>query len=611
MGSRWWGRSVIILVLQLSLGGAVAAKETVTQAYGNADKNFKAGNLTAAFSIAAGNLKRFPEHQPSRILVARIYYALGKVKLAAKHFKKIDRDFVAGDFAYEYGISFFSVKDWPRAIQGFKRVSKGSSDAPYARYYLGISYIRLREWQRAEGALARIPGLSPDFEMNRRQILSDLRDVIRRERSGAIIAATPIASMPVAPYYGPPPAVAQPPAGTVKAPAAAPPPKAPIKTGLELTVTPGMSALDKQTSNNYHGYGKDRTSLRKYEATSAVSAKYKFPAFSMGGQPHIGSQVNVAHALSQTVGTGETYIAYADDPQTIVEQVKPTVATSGKTTTGTVIPEIRLPITSFLAGKASYTFTEVYPELDPKRKQTTQGPSGQGELTFDIATVKGTASQLVLTKAGTDFEKTDTSFSGELSHAGEGFNLSLLAQQVDTKVTPAPPEGPVSIPLQTFLGVTTTITATVSRTFEDITVTLLAQNIGYETSDGLWVKLDEDQSTKGELGVTYTIGLGLSLQMQAAMTQLNGYKKYVDAPAQGNLADPPSAKVFAKTNGTAQAISTQFKFAPIDWGYGLVLYKYVTQTFVALDGGLGPAFEKVTPAQTTEFTLQFGVSKAF
>ena len=91
---------------------------TVTRTYIKADAAFKKGQVRRALKIISGNIKKYPAHEPSQLLLGRIYYRLGKVPQAAKAFGRVSPELLSADMAYEYGITFFITKNCDKAEIG-------------------------------------------------------------------------------------------------------------------------------------------------------------------------------------------------------------------------------------------------------------------------------------------------------------------------------------------------------------------------------------------------------------------------------------------------------------------------------------------------------------
>ena len=105
-------------------GTHVAFAQSVTVSFNKGRKLFEQGKLRAAYKVLAETAKKYPGHQPSQILLGRILFKSGKINAAAKRFRKVSADSITSDFAYEYGIVMFSVKQCDKAQAGFSRVTR-------------------------------------------------------------------------------------------------------------------------------------------------------------------------------------------------------------------------------------------------------------------------------------------------------------------------------------------------------------------------------------------------------------------------------------------------------------------------------------------------------
>ena len=114
-----------LLLLGLALASAPAHAESVTAMFSKAQKALKEGKTKSAYKSLIAIIKRYPDHEPSHLLLGHILFRASQIGKAYKHFKRVSPDLVTPDLGYEYGITMFQGKNCSKAIQGFARVPSG------------------------------------------------------------------------------------------------------------------------------------------------------------------------------------------------------------------------------------------------------------------------------------------------------------------------------------------------------------------------------------------------------------------------------------------------------------------------------------------------------
>ena len=109
---------------------------------GAATKLIRSGEFTRAFVLLKKILAKNPNDKKALFNMGRIYTYSGEYQKAATYFiQGGDLKALNSESAFDYGITFYNLKDYPRSIRGFKRVSGSSSRKDTARFYTGVSYF--------------------------------------------------------------------------------------------------------------------------------------------------------------------------------------------------------------------------------------------------------------------------------------------------------------------------------------------------------------------------------------------------------------------------------------------------------------------------------------
>ena len=125
-------------------------KDGIIKQFRKATKLYDDRKFAKAAKIYARILKRFPEHGPSKIQLAKSYYRLEKISTAYSVFKTIDPKYLDPETAYERSQSFYSQKKYKGALEGFEKIPKGHPLYDLAGYFGGISAVKIREYEKAD-----------------------------------------------------------------------------------------------------------------------------------------------------------------------------------------------------------------------------------------------------------------------------------------------------------------------------------------------------------------------------------------------------------------------------------------------------------------------------
>ncbi len=585
-----------------------ASAQSVTVSFNKGRKLFEQGKLRAAYKVLSETAKKYPGHQPSQILLGRILFKSGKISAAAKRFRKVSPDSITPDFAYEYGIVMFSVKQCERAQAGFSRVPSNSKLAPLANFYRGICYVREQDWQRASKALLKARGLPGNLEQTRRQALSQVQRQMRAERSGNVGSSNPYIIVP----SPPPPVPYQEQIPVDQAPLPPdnrpPPPPPPPPTGFQSSYTPALVYTQVSRSEDMHGTGINDSQIKKSELKLGVKSKYLAEPRSFGAQPYFSFGFDLNQISTDTKGTKITYIAYENDPTTIIEQQSGNTDVSATALEVKLSPEVGYPVTDTIDVSGTYTLKETYPDMKADKKSTSMGPSGIFDYSGEIVNLKLSGSMTDSVKEGKPV-KTDTVVGGQLTKDFENTSVLASFQQTESKSALPVVAGPMEP--SAFFGTTTVITANGTKNWETVSMTAGVTNITYNTGSPLVIKILEDQRTVLELSGNKSFDFGGSLTFTVQQATLAAYKKAFDDKTAS--ADPaaPKQKVFVKGDGTEQTFLTVFKLTPISWITGSLSYKYVTGTYNQSNADYQKEFISSTADLVTEFTMVVSVSKTF
>lgn len=591
----------------------VAFAQSVTESFNKARRLFDRGKLRASYKILSGLVKRYPDHQPSRILLGRILFRSGKIGAAAKHFRKISPDSIAPDFAYEYGIVMFSDKQCDRAQAGFARVPSSSKLAPLANFYRGVCYVRSQEWEKADKYMQRAKGLPANLEQTRRQALTQIRRELRAERSGVvgpnnnpylIVPTPPPFYAPPAPLPGAPvPAdgAAQPPPDT-KPPE--PPPPPPI--GWNASYTPSFNYTSTHRADDYHNTGLKNTDTNRSEIKLAIKSVYSFAARSFGSQPTFSLPVDFAQINTAAHGATVKYTAYEDDPGSLTEEQTGVTDTVSKSLDTLIAPELAYPVTSAIDMTVSYAMKDSYAGMKPNKKSSTAGPVGSVSFSGESFTLRGSGSST--DTVNVDGKTTKTTVVMGVSANKDFENASISAGYTQTEATSTIPI--VAGAVTENIGTNTVITASGTRKWEGFSLTATVTDSSFAPASPLLVRLYENARMTMELSANKSFDFGGSFTLTMQQNTIGSYKLMFADKAAPADADP-KPQVVINASGTEQVFLGVLKLTPLSWLSGSLTVRQAQTTYTQSNADYQKEFMEAVPDIVTEYIFGFTVTKTF
>lgn len=559
-----------------------ARAETVGQGFAKAQRAAESGHAKAAVQILGRLLKRYPDHEPSRLLLAHLYYGMGQFNKAALQYRRLPPSVVTTDNAYEYGVSFFTMKDCARAVRGFNKVAAKSQEINLAYFYLGICALNAYECQKAEVLLGKARDLPPKLEAARRKALAktDPR-ICQAPPPVAPLAGPPVATVPPA-FYGfpatgeaPPP---QPAVGSVGPPSPAAAATDKGEVGVSTFIEPGLYLKQRNKTANYFGFKNGNSQTLNENISLRLGGRYDLPPTTPGGFQSYGSvEVFTAQDWGQTNGTNESYVTQSSQPGTIFSQSSP------------VPPGSTHVLLLSLEGKGGYA------------------------LRPSVLLIGG--DKILEALPDIDFGK---SIMFNEIYAGATYGDKILATTLrlsDVYVTmhKAPPAGPVSLSnsddqvYNSFAGSALAANLDVLRNWDAYSLQGKVNYTAYQPNNGYYMGGDTAH-TRVDVVATDTMKLGLKLTAAASYQISSQYNAAVPDPSGAKGA--PSVKATA-SQANSYSFLGQAELKPVDWCFGMASYRYTSFSFSGLDPAYSTAFQQASAEVSTTFTLQIGLDKKF
>lgn len=622
----------LFLILVVLAASPAARGETVTAMFSKAQKALKEGKTKTAYKGLLGIIRRYPDHEPSHLLLGHILARSGETGKAYKHFKRVSPELVTPDLGYEYGLIMFQAKNCNKALTGFGKVPSGSKFADLASFYRGICYYRSRQFQKAQYYLAKAKDLPASLQATRRQALSEARQQAKRERQGGPYQANPYLIVPTPPpmplAYDP--YAAQPPAPAAGQEVVPAPPKKPEKpppppSGGTAAITPSATFTQKSTNQDFFGFKQAQTDSSKQEIKASFALKYTAEPRASGGQPYVSLPIDLLRSSESTKGETIAYKAYSDDPGTIIEEQ---TAVPGATTTTTGIklqPTGDYPVGAKSDVSLAYLYDTKTVKVSTATSETTTseiGPVGNAAIGTDSFNLKLTLASTVVEdnrkvddgelkgvdqsiktdrlKLVADLDKNWDTVSGGLTVTNQSHKTAVSGSQAGLTVTQIPPS---------FMS----IAADLTKNWESVSFTgTVTQTTKEDQKYQGFVPTGETSGLKIDLSATKTFSFGGTAVFTVTQNQLSEYRKTVALPKPADAAEEdPAPSVQVKANATEQTVFTSFKLTPIDWAFGLASYKTTTRSFENVPPEALQTFQGAEPETVTELVFQVGVTKTF
>jgi hypothetical protein len=583
---------------------AGSAEASVMKSFGKANKLFGRGQFNAASKILLKNIKKYPGHQPSLLLMARIYYRKGNVRKAARYFRKVPPGMVSGVSAYEYGISMFETKRYNKAIKALRRVGNKAKQKYLAKFYLGAAYMRNRQWQKAVTNFQRAKKLPNQLRAARRKLLRTARRRLNAERRGQLTRSTYVIVPTPPPVYQPAPTGAPDPSApkTPATPAPPPPPPPPPSEKFTNSITPSVTF--NRTSSNSQNHGFSESESESQSTTFAISdkARYDMKPRANGGQGHFQVGFSFAQANTNSTGSDVKYVAVPNEPGIFTEEKTAKDGTTAKKTTWSVAPEVGFPFTESIDVTGKYSVSESMVDDDSETVTGSQGPSGNMGISPGSFDLNIGFSMTDSTALG-ETVSSSTTFKGDISKSLDN-DISVSANASQTTY-----ELPVGYPNpagKTAMG------ASISKPFGDYNLSASGSQTSYTLGQGALYVTGAQSVTLFSGSVSTSFDFGGSVSGSYTSKTLADYTKpvtreNVDAGEDGSK---PSVVVVAQ--GTEQIINGTFKLSPFDYVYGLMSYSQTQRGFTGYNDPTMQAFFEASESDlSTKFVIEIGISKTF
>lgn len=617
---------LVVTVLACCWTGSAFAQSVVAE-FQRAQKLYRAGQDRQALKILKKIVKKFPDHQPSHLLLGRLAFANGKISAAMKHFKKISPELVTPEMGYEYGIVMFQAGNCKKANLGFSRLPSNDRAIGLSYFYRGVCYLRGQQTQRAIMYLKRANSLPPNLQESRRAALAEARRRLKAEQAGRnlhsnpyFVVPTPPPPMPMAPGAVEPhleseaAAMAKKPAPP--APPAPPPP--PPTAGFDNSFTPSLTVAQSSLTQDFYGYKVSNSETRSTEVKLAFNSKYNFEPTDSGKQPYAQLPVDFLQTSASNSGQTTGYVTYADDPGTVIEQEVQRTNSSTRETVVITSPEAGLPLSGAVQIAAGYKYESHFPDGRTDKKFGASTPYGTLTLVIDHVTTEISGNHKESFDATDSIVRIDQTLGAKVTLDLETFDFSLAAQQTTIAPGPAAKVEPNRPPAQ---AGTTQFEASVTRSWESVNINFAAQQWSQTLAPGQLENPDRREMSNLKLALTgaLTFDFGASASVMVAQIAKSDFRQTFDTKdsppgATFNLQGgetPEKPKKLVSADETDQQAVLTFKVSPFDWFYGQISYDYQLRSHRVNDALYEVDFQNSNPDIVAEFKVMLGLSKSF
>lgn len=611
-------RGILFLTLaHLLLLVGEAMGQSVFADFQKAQKLFRAEQTLQAQKILKQLAKKYPDHLPSQILLGRIAYLQGKYGRAAKYFRKVPPEMITSDMAYEYGITMFVANNCQRANAGFARVKESDRAIDLANFYRGVCFLRSRNPQRALLYLKKAKKIPENLRETRREALVEARRRIKAEQQGRPIAAnayfvvpTPPPPMPPQPLPGSERQGFTPPSSQAGGKAS---PPVPATAGFVNTVTPSLTLSQSARTSDFFGYKLNKTETSTNEIKLSVKSRYNFEPHSNGKQPYVQLLADLSRITEKSKGVDSRYIAYADEPGTVIEQETDVSAKPRDDANMSIVPELGWPLGSMLQIMAGYKYDLTYPAFDASKKYGAKTPNGRIVLTLQQTTVEVSGNQREAFDASDATVRSDQLLGGKITQDMDAVDIFLAMQQTTIVQGPAAP-APVA------QAGTQQIEFGLTKAWEKFTLAFSVLQWDQTLAAGITENPERPELSSLKIvgSGNWSFDFGASINLAFAQINRSSFRQSFDvkeSQTQSQTSPPntaaPTQKKILNADWSDQEASLVFKLAPIDWAFLQASLLYQRRSYTMEDGEYRQDFEKKNPELISEFKITAGISKAF
>ena len=562
-----------------------ARAETVTQGYAKAQRSASSGHAKTAVQILGQVLRRYPDHEPSRLLLAHLLYELGQYSKAAQQYRRLPALVLSPDIAYEYGVSFFAIKDCARAVRGFGNVPVKAKESNLAIFYLGICALNAYECAKAEALLSKAKDLPPHLEPVRKKALVKANARTCQSAPSASVAAAGGSDAPPVPaYYGYPalpdsaPLPAPPPVAGLAAtavPVAAAADKADV--GLVIFFEPALYLKQRNKTANFFGYKSGSSQTLNQNISLKANAGYYLPKATVAGSaPYVNLEVIAAQDWGQSSGTAETYVTQDSRPGTLFSQSLPVPPGATRLFLVSAEGKAGYPLRPTLMLSAGDKLTDALPNVEVSKS-----------ILFNELYAGGSLGDKVLI-------------------------ATLRLSQISVTMSKPVQAGPVSLVygddqmFNTFSGSAFAANFDLLRNWDAFSLQGKVKYTTYQPGLGYYMSGDT-ANTKFDLVASQGVKYGIRFTLSASH-QLSS--QYSVAIADPSSAAAPSIRGVA-AQATSSSIGGQVDIKPLDWCFGQISYGYSRFAYSGLDPAYDLAFQQGSTQESKIFTLKFGLGKKF
>lgn len=560
---------------------------------------FAAGRYPEAIQYAAAAQRRMPTSKAPTVLVAQSYYRIGNVARAAKLFLSLPLSDIPREAAVDYELTMFGARRYKEVIKGFALVPESHPYKDIIRFYVGVSYMQFGLFQKAQAALRNSRKLTASLRVQRRQILSEINQIIDRERRGLSEQPQAYSYQSQQIYVPPPPEVPMAPKPVLpggvpgaQSPAKATPPPAP-KRGASGSVKTVLGVQQKSRRQDFHGYNLMQTDDFSPSASLALSLKYLGAPRSFGAQPSIEANFTPAYASKDSKTSSSALVADSSDPNN-VQNISIKTESSSYTIDQTYGISGTYPVSDPIDIGGGYSVDNTLSRSSTKSESslTTLNLNLKGDFeTFDMDA--GWKSEVSADKSAPSAKSETTTTTLGLTRNGENstvsLGLTLLANNQPALTS----------------GIKSSMELDLSwlRNLDDFSVSLSVNK-----SD----KVREPLSASGKilsqmslkLEGSYSMSFGLSATASGTFYQLSNLVVLNG----GTVADGPD-EVLA--SGDAKQVKVSVKVSPVSFASASISYDYTDRALSVGDPNFKLKMMKENWSQNTVSTINLSFNYSF
>ncbi|MBF0443574.1 MAG: tetratricopeptide repeat protein [Oligoflexales bacterium] len=153
---------------------------------------FNRGDYSAASSVFQELLKKYKDHVPSKIYLARTFFQQRDFSESIAAFKEIPMEKLPPEARHEFGLSYYQEKQYENAISQLKTIPKNHKLYDLSNYYAAQSAFKIERYSEAKSFIEKAVVLPAKYTTVRNQLKKKIDEQLGERKGEAVKLSAPI-----------------------------------------------------------------------------------------------------------------------------------------------------------------------------------------------------------------------------------------------------------------------------------------------------------------------------------------------------------------------------------------------------------------------------------